>query len=80
MNVLPSLEGIYGVSWLQSGRYSRELQPIYQLFKAWREGKTRFIWETVSLAIVDVSGKAAGCKPLEGKAYEGPGRQNCSLT
>lgn len=70
------LEGIYGVSWLQPERYPRDLQPMYQLLKALREGEKKFIWKTVSLAVMKVSGNVVGSKPLRGKAYEGPGRQN----
>lgn len=40
---MSSKQGIYGVSWLQPGRYSRKLQPMYQHFKAWRREKTRLI-------------------------------------
>lgn len=65
-----TLEGIYRVSWLLPGRYPRELQPIHQLFKTWREGKTGFIWETVCLATLEALRKAVGSKPLERKAYE----------
>ena len=47
---------------------------MYQLLKAFREEKTRFAWEIVSLTImIGVSGKVTGSKPCEGRAC---GRQN----